>query len=213
MLSFVSDEITLYCEKHSTLPSDVCAALEKYTLQTESRSIMLTGPLVGSFLGFLVQQVEAKRILEIGTYTGYSALVMAERLPQDGQLVTLDIDPQTTQIAKMFWERSPHGKKIHPLLGPALNSLSQLKPGFDLVFIDADKPNYLAYLNESLSLLSPNGLIVVDNCLWSGRVLDSSVSDPDTIAIREFNAYVAKNPALVSTLVPLRDGLHLIRMA
>lgn len=211
MLSFVSEEINQYCEKHSTLPSTVTEGLALFTQSNDDRSIMLTGALVGSFLGFMVSSLRVKRILEVGTYTGYSALAMAERLPQEGQVITLDIEEKTAKIAKQYWEKSPHGKKITQIIGPALKTIETLKPGFDLVFIDADKTNYLNYLKAVLPLLSPNGIVIADNCLWGGRVLDASVTDPDTLAIREFNKYVKENPKLESHLLPLRDGLHLIR--
>lgn len=211
MLSFVSEEINQYCEKHSTLPSQTAEGLAAFTEKNVDYSVMLTGALVGSFLGFIISSLRVKRILEIGTYTGYSALAMAERLPADGQLITLDINPETLKVAKQYWEKSPHGKKITAITAPALKTIETLKPGFDLVFIDADKTNYLNYLKAVLPMLSENGIVIADNCLWSGKVLDSSATEPDTIAIREFNKFVSENPELESNLLPLRDGLHLIR--
>lgn len=211
MLSFVSEEINQYCEQHSTLPSSTAENLAQFTLEHEERSIMLTGALVGSFLGFLTSSLRVTRILEVGTYTGYSALAMAERLPENGQVITLDINDSTVKIAKQYWEKSPHGKKITALIAPALQTIRTLKTEFDLVFIDADKTNYKNYLEAVLPLLSENGVVIADNCLWGGRVLDATVTDTDTLAIREFNQYVKEQPNLESHLLPLRDGLHLIR--
>lgn len=207
----VTEEIRLYCENHSTLPSAICAELESYTRQHVPNAGMLTGALVGSFLGMLVRLVQAKRILEIGTYTGYSALVMAEHLPTNGELITLDINTETNALAQSFWNKSPHGRKIQPLIGPALESIKTLRPEFDLIFIDADKTNYLNYLEQTLPLLSQTGLIVADNCLWSGKVLNKSIQDADTVAIRNFNTFISESSNLTAILVPLRDGLFLIR--
>ena len=212
MIKLVSEEISHYCEAHSTLPSKVAQDLETYTLENVPMAMMLTGPLVGSFLGQLIKLSKAKKVLEIGTYTGYSALVMAESLPNDGEVVTLDVNPETNDIAKNYWKKSPHGKKIRPILGPALETLEKLDSEFDFVFIDADKGNYLNYLKKSLLLLKDDGLIVADNCLWSGRVLEKN-GDEATQSIKEFNDWVKNNSALEGTLVPLRDGLFLIRKA
>lgn len=211
MTHIVKEEINQYCEKQSSLPSPLTEQLTAYTLEKVEYPQMLSGPLVGSFLGLLTKLVRAKRILEVGTYTGYSALYMAENLPEGGELITLDISAERIEIAKTFWNQSPHGKKITSILGPANETIKTLSPSFDLVFIDADKTGYLEYLKASLGLLSPTGLIVVDNCLWNGTVLEKSPSDPDAIAIKNFNAYVAKDSSLQKTLVPIRDGLFLIR--
>lgn len=213
MLSFVSEEINQYCEAHSSLPSALAAELEKYTVEKVERSIMLTGALVGSFLGFMVSTLRAKRILEVGTYTGYSALCLAERLPSDGEVITLDVNEETTKIGKKFWDRSPHGKKIRAITAPALDTIRTLKPSFDLVFIDADKTNYLNYLNAVLPLLSTNAMVIADNCLWGGKVIGNQNPDPETQALKIFNKTIHENPALQSHLLPLRDGLHLIRKA
>ncbi len=171
---------------------------------------MLIGELEASFLRFLLRLNDAKRVLEIGCYTGYSALAMAEVLPKEGELITLDIDPVNTKIAQDFWKKSPDGKKIKLMLGPALESIQKLKGQFDFVFIDADKINYLAYLKAVLPRLTENGMVAVDNCLWGGEVTEKS-SDEQTKALQAFNEYVKKNPNLESTLVPIRDGIFLIQ--
>lgn len=210
-MNFVSDDLNKYCENHSSVPSPACEDIAAHTRAHVPYAQMLTGPLEGSFLGLMVHVVNAKRILEIGTFTGYSALSMAERLPDDGEIITLDVNPETNEIARRFWAKSPHGKKITPILAPGLETLATLKGPFDLVFIDADKTNYLAYFQKALPLLSPRGLILVDNCLWSGRVLEKSPSDSDTQAIQKFNDYVKSQASLECTLLPLRDGVFVIR--
>lgn len=204
-------EISEYCIEHSTRPSADCDAIEKYTVEKVPMSVMLSGQLVGSLLGFLVGTTRAKRVLEIGTYTGYSALCMAERLPADGELITLDINPETAKIAQSFWDKSPHGKKIKSIVGPAGESLKGLKAGFDLVFIDADKPGYTNYLEAALPLLAPTGAIVCDNCLQQGEVLDPTTPEPSPRAIRVFNQKVSARADLECVLLPVRDGLMLIR--
>jgi caffeoyl-CoA O-methyltransferase len=210
-MNFISSDLNEYCISKSTTPSPVCQELERFTRADVPHSMMLTGPLEASLLGFLIGLTRAKRVLEFGTYTGYSALSMAERLPPDGEVVTLDIDPKTNQIAQSFWQKSPHGKKIRPMLGPALESLKKISGTFDLVFIDADKTSYLTYLKDSLERLSPHGLVALDNCLWDGRVLDAGTRDPETRAIQMVNDYIKQNPALEGCLLPVRDGVFLVR--
>ena len=211
MKQLIDPELENYCVAKSAPQSAACKQIEDFTRKNVPFSQMLVGPLEGGFLGFLVGLIGAKRVLEIGTYTGYSALAMAERLPEEGELVTLDVDQDTTEIAQNFWLESPDGKKIKSVLGAALETLKNLKGPFDLVFIDADKTNYLNYLKKSLEMLSPNGLVAVDNCLWSGTVLNKNTEDSDEKAIQEFNDYVNGREDLESVLLPIRDGIFLIR--
>lgn len=211
-MNLVREEIEHYCTDHSTLPSRHCEAIARYTYENVPDPQMLSGNLVGSFLGLMVTTARARRILEVGCYTGYSALAMAERLPEDGELITLDINPETTAIASRFWKESPHGKKIRPLVGDALTLIKSLSPSFDLVFIDAHKPDYARYAERILPLLGPTGVIIADNCLWSGRVADPAQTDAQTVGIRKFNDWVHANPRLESTLIPIRDGLHVVHL-
>ncbi len=211
MKNLVDQKIENYCVAKSTLPSKHCEEIAKFTRANVPLPQMVIGELEGSFLGFLVGLTQAKRILEIGCFTGYSALAMAERLPAGGEIVTLDFNSETTAIAEKFWERSPHGKKIKPIVGKALDSLRSIQGSFDLVFIDADKENYLRYFERCLNLLSPDGLIVVDNALWGGDVLNQKSRDPDTKAIRDFNDFISKRNDLECCLLPVRDGVFLIR--
>lgn len=210
-MELVSEALSQYCLDHSTLPSGVCEELEAFTQKNVANPRMLSGPLVGSFLGFLIGSLGAKRILEVGTYTGYSALYMAERLAGDGKILTLDKNPESQTVARRFWDKSPAGKKIEALSGDARDLLKTVKGPFDFAFIDADKGGYLHYLKAILPLLSPKGVVVADNTLWSGRVLEGDGADADTKAIQAFNDYVAESAELESCLLPVRDGLHLIR--
>ncbi len=210
-MNFVAPELEKYCLNQSTLPSKLCEELFAYTQETEPMAVMLAGPLVGSFLAFLARTIQAHRILEFGTFTGYSALVMAEQLGDRGELYTLDINPKTTAVAQKFWDRSPHGKKIHALVGPAPQTVAQLTGAFDLVLIDANKDGYIDYLKASLERLSPKGVIVADNALFSGMVLEQNPAEPNAKAIQAFNAYVRSRGDLRTTLLPVRDGLYLIQ--
>jgi caffeoyl-CoA O-methyltransferase len=155
----------------------------------------------------LARLVSARRVLELGTFTGYSALVMAEGLPDDGELITCDIDPEVTDIAKRYWSRSPHGGKIELRLGPALETLKTIEGPFDLVFIDADKENYINYWELCLPKTRSGGLLVVDNVLWGGEVLDPK--DETDKAIAEFNRHVYKDKRVEVVMLPVRDGLTL----
>jgi caffeoyl-CoA O-methyltransferase len=210
LVGFVAENIDQYCMQNSTLPSEACENIERYTAEHVPMAYMVSGAQVGSLLHFMTQTLCARRALEVGCYTGYSALAIAEALPESGELVTLDINPETAQIARQMWDRSPHGKKIRNILGPALETLKSLTGLFDLVFIDADKGNYRNYLDLALERLSPKGVILADNCLYQGKVLDVHPTEANARELREFNAYVHGRSDLVSTLLPVRDGIHMI---
>ncbi len=201
--------IETYCIEHSTRPSKTAKELQEYTLNTVHGSQMLIGEMEASVLSFLIKIGRVKNILELGTFTGYSALIMAEQIPADGKVVTVDINPHTTKIAKEYWDKSEHGKKIELILKPGLDALSELQQNFDLIFIDADKNNYSNYLNWGLQHLSPNGMIIVDNTLWSGKVLEAGV-DKQTDSIRAHNDLAASLEGYTKTLLPIRDGMFLI---
>jgi caffeoyl-CoA O-methyltransferase len=170
---------------------------------------MMVGPVEGQFLKMLATITGARRILEIGMFTGYSTLAWAEALPKDGRVVTCEINPQTTEIAKRYFAESLHGHKIEIKLGPALNSLKLVDGIFDLCFIDADKENYGAYYDRCMELARPRGLIVLDNMLRGGRVLDPQ--DRGTKAIDELNKRIRKDPRVENVLLPMRDGIMLVR--
>ncbi|MCB0405980.1 MAG: class I SAM-dependent methyltransferase [Bdellovibrionales bacterium] len=210
-MHFVSDEITRYSVNQSAPVSPVCEELEAYTRANVEMSIMLSGPLEASLLGFLIKTIPARRVLEIGTFTGYCALAMAGFLPDDGEVVTLDVNEKTTAIAKRFWERDPNGKKITSVLGPALETLERLEATFDLIFLDAIKSEYVAYLEKSFHLLSDRGIYVADNTLMSGDVLNVGPSSEGVRGMQQFNEYVKSRKDLYCTLLPVRDGVSLIR--
>ncbi len=161
----------------------------------------------GTFLRILVKLARARRVLELGTFTGYSALMMAEGLPDDGELVTCDIDQKAEAMARDFFARSPHGGKIQLRMGPALETLKTLQGPFDLAFIDADKQNYSAYYDAVVPLLRSGGLLVADNALWSGRVLQPRAADDH--ALVAFNAKVAADARVEKVLLTVRDGMML----
>lgn len=211
-MKLVDPEIEKYCIDISSKPSSLCEDLADFTRKNVSQSQMLIGPLEAAVLGFLIRTGGYKRILEIGTFTGYSALSMAENLPSDGELITLDVNEETTRIAQEFWKKSSHGSKIKLILGRALENLPKLEGQFDLVFIDADKEPYPQYLNWALENLSEGGSIVIDNTLWSGEVLNSE-AEGSTKSIQKVNQMakeLSEREYFVS-LLPVRDGMLLIR--
>lgn len=216
-VGIVDRKIEEYCISKSNLPSQASQAIEKYTLENVHGAGMLIGKMEASFIGFLLRSIKAKRVLELGTFTGYSALIMAENIPQDGEVITIDINGETTSLAKSFWEKSLHGKKIKSYLGNALEVMRNLDGTFDFIFIDADKRNYKSYLENSLELLSAGGVIVVDNTLWGGKVLPGAALDLETHYdrntefIQALNDFVADSPAIYGTLLPIRDGMFLIQ--
>ncbi len=206
----ISKDIENYCIDHSTRPGETVRALGEFTRAGVHGSNMLIGEMEASVLAFLIKLGKVKKILELGTYTGYSALAMAEQLPDDGKVITVDINPETTEIAKKFWAQSPHGKKIQQILKPGLLALEGLNEDFDLIFIDADKNNYSNYLDWALKHLSVNGIIVVDNTLWSGKVLSEGL-DKQTDSIIAHNKKVKDLEGYTKTLLPVRDGMFLIQ--
>lgn len=206
----ISKDIENYCIEHSTRPGETVRALGEFTRAGVHGSNMLIGEMEASVLAFLIKLGKVKNVLELGTYTGYSALAMAEQLPDDGKVITVDINPETTEIAKKFWAQSPHGKKIQQILKPGLLALEGLNENFDLIFIDADKNNYSNYLDWALKHLSENGIIVVDNTLWSGKVLSEGL-DKQTDSIIAHNKKVKNLEGYTRTLLPVRDGMFLIQ--
>lgn len=206
-MNIIPKAIEDYAASHSTPESALFKALVRRTLQDTQIPQMQVGHLEGRFLNMLVKIVRAKTILEIGTFTGYSALAMAEALPANGRLFTCDIDPAATSIAQEYWKKSPHGRKIRLLLGSALRTIPKIKPRFDIIFIDADKPNYTHYWELCLPKLRRGGLIVVDNVLWSGHVLDPKEATDRAIA--SFNHHVSRDPRVEVVMLTVRDGITL----
>ena len=211
MKDLVSPEIEAYAQAHSRQESAVRLALREETHRTMEYAQMLVGPLEGAFLQMMTQLVGAKRVLEIGTFTGYSALCFAEALPKDGTVVTCEIDEESVAVARRYVAQTSVGKKIDIRMGPALETMRTLTGPFDVIFIDADKANYLNYYQRALDLLAPNGVILIDNVLWSGEVLKQPPPDERTAVIQELNRTVANDPRVTSVLVTIRDGVLVVR--
>jgi len=211
LLTLVPEEIEAYARAHTTATDALLAELETYTQANCANPQMLTGPIEGRLLAMLVTVSGASRIIEVGCYTGYSALSMAAALRPGGRLLTCDRDPETSKIAQSFFDRSPHSKKITLRLGNALDTLRGLpaEPTFDLAFLDADKENYINYYELILPRLRAGGLLVADNVLWSGRVLKPE-KETDK-AIVAFNRHVADDPRVAQVMLTVRDGVLLIR--
>ncbi len=207
----VPTEIEEYAAAYSTAESDACKLIREETYRTQDCPQMVVGPLEGAFLKVMALAVHAKRVLEIGTFTGYSALAMAEALPDDGTVLTCEIDADSAAFARRHWDKSPHGRKIHVRVSPALETLAALKGPFDLIFIDADKANYVNYYRRAKELIAPTGVVLIDNVLWSGRVLNANTPDPSTTAIQELNRVVASDPRVTAVLLTLRDGVFVIK--
>lgn len=211
-MKFVDQKIEDYCIQMSHQPSAVCAEIYSYTQANVAQAQMLIGPMEASVLGFLIRCAGVKRVLEFGCFTGYSALAMAEHLPENGELITLDINQETTDIAQGFWNKSEHGKKIKAIVGPARESFQKLEGNFDLFFIDADKENYPNYLEFALSRMSERGVIVCDNMLWSGDVLKTQNEQSKAAkTLDQLSRDCAKNQKLCTSLLPIRDGMLLIQ--
>ena len=210
-MNITDPALEAYAEAHTEpLP----ALLQELAAETQQEfgelAGMLSGQLVGTLLQTLIAATGARRVLEIGMFAGLSAQMMAAALPEDGRLITCDIDPKAIALAKRYFARSPHGHKIEVREGPALDTVRDLEGPFDFVFIDADKRNYVNYYEAVLPKLSQGGLIAVDNVLWSGRVLDPK--EPDDGAIVAFNEHVRRDGRVVAVMLPVRDGVTLIRL-
>lgn len=207
MNPIVSEAIEAYAGAHSSPEPNLFQELAAETRASMKSPQMMVGHLEGLFLRLLVRLAGARRVLEIGTFTGYSALAMAEGLPDDGRIITCDINPDSTAVAQKYWARSPHGHKITLELGPALDTIARLPGPFDLVFIDADKPAYVAYWEACLPRVRAGGVLLADNVLWSGRILDPKEKDDHALAA--FNEHVVRDPRVDMVMLPVRDGITL----
>ena len=208
-----SDALDAFILDHTSPQHAIFDALREETYASLQDPQMQVGRVEGRFLEFIVRISGAKRVLEVGTFSGYSAMSMASGLPEGGQVITCDVDPEATAMARRYWDRSPWGDKIELRLGDAKQTLEQLvnegDQSFDLVFIDADKGGYVRYFELALELIPVGGLILVDNTLWSGRVLDPQRESDH--AIVRFNAFVRENPRVEQVLLSVRDGIMFCR--
>jgi caffeoyl-CoA O-methyltransferase len=206
-MEITNPRVEEYVERLTTAQEGLLAELSAETANELGSELMLTGPVAGRFLETLVWFAQPRRILEIGTFSGYSALSMAAALPEGGQIDACEIDPERAAFAQRYFDRSPHGSKITHHHGPAAETIAGLEGEFDLVFIDADKEGYVAYYDAVVPRLAAHGVIVADNTLSSGRVLEG---EGPLVA---FNEHVAADPRTVQVLLPIRDGMTLIRRA
>jgi caffeoyl-CoA O-methyltransferase len=207
----VPDEIEEYAAAHTTPPPELLHELAAETRATLRAPQMLTGTIEGRFLELLVHGLGAKRVLELGTYSGYSALSMAAGLPEGGHIDTCEADEQHAAVARRYIERSPYADRITVHLGPALETIERLEGEFDFVFVDADKVNYGNYYDALLPRLAPGGLMAFDNTLWSGRVLDEADESAETGTLRELNDRLASDERVVAVQLSVRDGITLVR--
>ena len=206
MARYIPDEVEAYAERYTSAQPDVFGRIDAETRETQDAPQMMVGNVEGAFLAFLVAMTQAKRVLEVGTFTGWSAIAMARALPPDGRLVSCDIDEETTAVARRYAEEAGVADRIDFRVGPGIETLASLEGPFDLAFIDADKGGYVDYYEAILPKLSPDGVIAADNTLFG---LDSE--GENAAAISRFNEHVLHDDRVEKVLLPFREGVTLIR--
>lgn len=207
-MHFISEKIDKYVVKHSENEPQLLKALTRETYQKVLQPRMISGHYQGRVLSILSKLIRPNVILEIGTYTGYSALCLAEGLDPDGILHTIDINEELVDFQRRYFNKSAYGPQILQHLGPAADIIPTLDTKFDLIFIDADKPNYIVYFNQIIDKLNPGGVILSDNVLWSGKVVEELDSkDLSTKIVLEYNTLLKEDSRLETVLLPIRDGL------
>lgn len=213
MFDIISTNIQIYCDNHTQPENEVLKNLTRHTFANVLQPRMLSGHFQGRLLSMLSGMIKPKYILEIGTYTGYSAICLAEGLQEGGRLITIDVNPEQEDTIHRFIAEAGMQQKIQFIVGDAYNIIKTLPHKFDLVFIDADKPNYLKYYEQAMEVLNSGGYIIADNVLWSGKVVDekSLAKDKDTQLLDAFNKHLHNDPRLEHILLPIRDGLMLGR--
>jgi caffeoyl-CoA O-methyltransferase len=213
MTDIVDAVLEKYAEAHTTAPPPYLVEVDRQTRETLDAPGMMVGRLEGRFLEMLVYALKPRRVLEIGTFSGYSSLAMAAGLPPGGLITSCELSAKHAQAARGHIEASPYADRIEVLEGPALETIASLDGPFDFVFIDADKGSYLAYYEAVLPKLAAGGMIAADNTLWSGQVADESDRSTDTVALRAFNDAVVSDPRVECVQLTVRDGVTLIRPA
>ena len=210
--AFLDEALDAYIQAHSTRPDDVQQELIEATAALGDASIMQISPAQGALMTMLTTLLEPEFAVEVGTFTGYSALAVARALPPGGRLLCCDISEEWTAVAREYWERAGVSDRIDLRIGPAIDTLRALpaEPAVDLAFIDADKASYITYYEELVARLSARGVILVDNTLWDGHVADPAQTDPTTEVLREFNAHVVADERVQVALLPVGDGLSMI---
>ena len=211
MSFIVEPSVEEYAEAHSTPSLELFDRLAAETREKTTAPQMMVGRIEGHFLAELIRLSRARRVLELGTFTGYSSISMALALPPDGHVVSCDVNEETTAIARRYAEEAGVADRIDYRIGPALETIAKLEGEFDLIFIDADKPNYVNYYETTLPILADDGVMIVDNTLWSGRVADPGENDESTEAIRALNDRVREDPRVENVLLTVRDGMNVIR--
>ncbi|GAC1357575.1 MAG: class I SAM-dependent methyltransferase [Vulcanimicrobiaceae bacterium] len=210
----ITGQIHDYLLRTSFRDSDVQRRLREETAATIADAGMQIGPEQGQFMGFLAMAIGARKCIEVGVFTGYSSLSVAMALPRNGKIIACDISVEYTNVARKYWEEAGVAHMIDLRLGPALKTLEGLLHGshdYDFAFIDADKVNYDGYYERCLKLVRKGGIIAIDNVLWGGAVADSSQNDPDTVALRELNAKIGRDQRVDLSMLPVGDGLTLVR--
>ena len=210
-MEFISTELQAYVSAHSSEASALLAKIDRETHLEVLQPRMLSGHFQGRVLSMLSKLLRPQHILEIGTYTGYSALCLAEGLRPEGQLLTIDINEELETRVRGYFEVSEFADQIEYVIGNAAQLIPTLTTTFDLIFIDADKQQYPLYYEQALDKLNPDGFILIDNVLWSGKVTDDKHQDKDSVLLRELNLKISQDPRVEKVLLPIRDGLYLIR--
>lgn len=211
-MEFISKDLSDYCEKHTSEESNVLSNLNRETHLKVVSPRMLSGHLQGRFLSLISKLHHPNLIVEIGTYTGYSALCLAEGLHDNGKIVSIDVNEETSSFAKNFIAQTEFSNKIELVIADAKEYIQTINQPIDIVFIDADKKNYLAYYHLVIDKLCPGGLIIADNVLWSGKItMQKEEMDRETLALHEFNEFVHQDSRVENVLLPIRDGLMMVR--
>ena len=212
-MDFISSDLLDYVTKHSNEEPQILKDLTRETNQKVLLPRMLSGPLQGRFLSVLSKIIRPKKILEIGTYTGYATLCLAEGLAPNGIIDTLDKNEELLDFQRKYFNRSGYGDQINQHLGNAIDIIPKLSSDYDFVFLDADKTNYINYFELIIPKMNPGGVILSDNVLWSGKVIkEADVKDKDTQVLQKFNKLLATDTRVESVLLPLRDGLTISRV-
>ncbi len=210
-MEFISQELDQYCCSHTAEENELLKRINRETHVEVLQPRMLSGHFQGRVLSMLSKMIQPKCILEIGTYTGYSALCLAEGLTSDGKLVTIDVNEELANRVQAYFNDSEYATQIQYLISPALEVIPTLNETWDLVFIDADKQNYIEYYEHILPLMRPGGYVILDNVLWSGKVVDQDKNDKDTTLLRKLNAIIHDDVRVEEVLLPIRDGLMIAR--
>ena len=211
-MDFISDKLADYLNKNSEKEPEILSRLSKETHQKILQPRMLSGHIQGRFLSFISKIKSPDKILEIGTYTGYSTICLAEGLSKNGKIDTIDKNEELIKIQNKYFEESGYRNKIIQYTGHALDILKNLNEKYDIIFIDADKENYINYFNQVSNKLSKNGIIISDNVLWSGKVLDSNQMDEETSTLVKFNKIINNDKRFNSIILPIRDGISISRL-